>query len=126
MQSDRPVYLNIINLAMALPLAGIVSFAHRITGIVLFFGIGFGLYALQMALSSPEGFAAATALLAEPLPKFIMLALVFVLTLHILAGIKHLLLDFHVGDSLTAARLGAQIVVVLTVIVTAVLGALLW
>ena len=111
---------------MALPLAGIVSFAHRITGVVLFFGIGFGLYALQMALSSPEGFAAATALLAEPLPKFIMLALIFVLTLHVLAGIKHLLLDFHVGDSLTAARLGAQIVVVLTVIVTAVLGALLW
>jgi len=45
---------------------------------------------------------------------------------HIIAGIKHLLLDFHMGDSLQAARAGAGVVIVATVVVTGVLGAMLW
>jgi hypothetical protein len=41
MKTDRPVYLNLLQIS--LPLAGQVSFAHRVTGIVLFAGVAFGL-----------------------------------------------------------------------------------
>ena len=124
MKSQRPIFLNLF--AITLPLAGVVSFAHRVTGIALFVGIAFALYALDMALASPEGFAAAGAMMQTGFARFIMLGLLFVLVFHIVAGIKHLLLDFHVGDSLAAARAGAIIVVVVSLLVTAVLGALLW
>ncbi|MEQ8692896.1 MAG: succinate dehydrogenase, cytochrome b556 subunit [Pseudomonadales bacterium] len=124
MQSDRPVNLNLF--AFSWPLAALVSITHRITGVVLFVGIGFGLYALQLALSSPEGFVEAAVLLDEPLPKFILLALVFVLVFHIVAGIKHLLLDFHLGDSLRASQIGSWVVILATIVLTALLGVSLW
>ena len=124
MQSDRPVNLNLA--AFSCPFAAVVSITHRITGVVLFVGVGFALYALQIALSGPEGFVEAGALLQAPFAKFIMLALVFVLLFHMFAGIKHLLLDFHIGDSIEAAKIGAIVVVILSFASTGLLGATLW
>lgn len=124
MKTDRPVNLNLFTIT--LPIVGIASFAHRVTGGVLFVGLAFGLYALQLALSSPEGFGEAAALSGSALGRIIFVGLIFSLAYHILAGVKHLLLDFHVGDTFAAARVSSIVVIVLAVIVTAVLGGLLW
>lgn len=124
MQTDRPVNLNLFTIN--LPFVALMSFTHRVTGGALFVGIGFGLYILQMALASPSGFAEAQAVMQTGFAKFIFLGLLFVLVFHVLAGIKHLLLDFHVGDSLEAAQGASIAVAILTVLCTAVLGALLW
>ena len=124
MKTDRPVNLNLFTIS--LPLAGVVSFIHRVTGMALFVGVAFGLYALDLALSSTAGFDQAAALMQEPLAKFIVLALIFMLVFHIVAGVKHLFMDFHIGDSLEAARVNAWVVIIVTVVVTAGLGASLW
>jgi succinate dehydrogenase cytochrome b subunit len=124
MKTDRPVNLNLLK--MSWPLAAITSITHRITGVILFVGVAFALYALDMALASPAGFDEAVVLLQEPLSIFIFLGLLLALIYHIVAGIKHLLLDFHLGDSLEAAQMGAAAVIVVTIVVTAVLGAMLW
>jgi succinate dehydrogenase / fumarate reductase cytochrome b subunit len=124
MKTDRPVNLNLF--AFSFPLAALVSITHRITGVVLFVGVALALYALDMALSSEEGFAQAQALIAQPLPKIILLGLIASLEFHILAGLKHLLMDFHLGDSVAAARYGSMVVIALTVISTAFIGAILW
>jgi succinate dehydrogenase / fumarate reductase cytochrome b subunit len=124
MKTDRPVNLNMFTIT--LPLVGVLSFIHRVTGIALFVGVAFGLYALDLALSSQAGFAEATALLAEPLARFIFLGLIFSLVYHIVAGVKHIFMDFHIGDSLEAARVNAYVVIVATVVITGVVGALLW
>lgn len=124
MKTDRPVNINLFK--MSWPLAAIASITHRITGVVLFVGVAFGLYALDLALSSQEGFAAASELMQQPLAKFIFLGLLLGLVYHLVAGVKHLLLDFHLGDSLEAARIGAVAVIVVSVVITLVLGALLW
>ena len=124
MKTDRPVNLNLAK--MSWPLAAITSITHRITGVVLFVGVAFSLYALDMALSSPEGFAESVQLLQQPMAMFIMLGLLLALVYHIVAGVKHLLLDFHLGDSLQAAQTGAVVVIVATIVITAVLGVLLW
>jgi succinate dehydrogenase / fumarate reductase cytochrome b subunit len=124
MKTDRPVNLNMFTIT--LPLVGVLSFIHRVTGMALFVGVAFGLYALDLALSSQAGFAEATALLAEPLARFIFLGLIFSLVYHIVAGVKHIFMDFHIGDSLEAARVNAYVVIVATVVITGVVGALLW
>lgn len=124
MKTDRPVHLNLFKIT--LPLAGVVSITHRITGAILFVGLAFALYALDLALSSPAGFGEASELVAQPLSRLILLGLIFVLSFHFVAGIKHLLLDFHIGDTVEAARAGAWVVIVLSVLITVVLGALLW
>ena len=124
MKTDRPVNLNL--LAFSFPLAAIVSITHRVTGVILFVGVAFALYALDMALASPEGFAAAQQLIAQPLGRFIRLGLIAALEFHILTALKHILMHFHLGDSVAAARRGSVIVIVLTIISTGFIGAILW
>ncbi len=122
MKTDRPVNLNLF----PQPLAAIVSISHRITGGALFVGVAFALYALDMALSSPEGFRQAAEMIHQPFPAFVLFGLLFVLMFHIVAGVKHLLLDFHIGDTYAAAKNGAVAVIIISLLATAVLGAMLW
>lgn len=122
MKTDRPVNLNLF----PQPFAAIVSITHRITGGALFVGVAFALYTLDLALSSPAGFEQAVVLIHQPFPALIFFGLLFFLNFHIIAGIKHLLLDFHIGDTLPAARAGATVVVIGSLLATAGLGALLW
>ena len=124
MKTDRPVNLNL--LVFSFPLAAIVSITHRITGVMLFVGVAFALYALGLATSSEQGFAEAKVLVAQPLGMFILLGLIATLTFHIIAGLKHLLMDFHVGDTVGAAYFGSIAVIVLTLIVTGAIGVVLW
>lgn len=124
MESGRPVNLSLI--AFKWPIAALASITHRITGVVLFVGIGFGLYALQLALSSPQGFAEAGAQIATPFGRVVMIGLLLAVVYHLLAGVKHLMLDFHIGDTPSAANAGAVVVIIGTLLVTAALGVLLW
>ncbi len=124
MSTERPVYLSLTKFSF--PLTAIASITHRITGVLLFAAIAFLLWLLSVALDSPAGFDRAAALLDAPLPKLVMLATLAALLFHILAGVKHLFMDFHVGDSFEAARLSAQVVFVLTVIGTILAGVWIW
>jgi len=124
MHRERPVNLSLTKFSF--PLAAIASITHRITGVVLFGGMAVLLYLLDLSLGSPDGFAQAQALLAAPVVKLVVLAILAALTFHIVAGIKHLFLDFHVGDTLAGGRLGAQISIAVTVVLVALAGAWLW
>lgn len=124
MKTDRPVALNLFKFRW--PLAAMVSITHRVTGAVLFVGVAFGIYVLDLALSSAAGFDAAARLMETGLAKLIMLGLLFVLIYHIVAGIKHLLLDFHIGDTLQGVFAGSLVVIVASIVSTVLLGAALW
>ncbi len=124
MKTDRPVNLNLFS--MSWPLAAIASITHRITGVVLFVGVAFALYALDMALGSPAGYAAAVALVHTPFGMLVFWGLLLALVYHMVAGVKHLLLDFHFGDSLQAAHASAIVVIVATIVITGIVGASLW
>ena len=124
MKTDRPV--NLALWTFKYPLAAIASLTHRITGAVLFVGIALLLYLLELALASGQGFAEAKALLAQPLPKLIVFGVVATLIYHLVAGIKHLLLDFHVGDSLEGGHRAAQLTIAVSVVLIVVAGAWLW
>lgn len=107
MKSNRPVNLSLAQvLAVNLksPVA-IVSILHRISGVVVFLLIPVLLYVLQESLASPESF---DALKHGFLGSFIGGALVFAalagLLFHFVAGIKHLVMDVGVGESLQGGR----------------------
>jgi succinate dehydrogenase / fumarate reductase cytochrome b subunit len=106
---DRPVTLPLLKLR--LPMAGWVSLLHRLSGIILFVSLPFALYALDQSLSSEEGFADIQWQLAQPLPRIALLLMTWALAHHILAGIRHLFLDLHIGVDLAAARRSARWVV---------------
>ena len=123
MAADRPIDLSPTSF---LPVTAVASIMHRIAGAILFVGAGYLIYLLDMALESETSFADARALLAAPPGKIVLWAVLVALSYHLLAGIKHLLLDFHVGDSLAGGRRGSWLALVLSAIAAIGLGACLW
>lgn len=123
--SSRPVYLDLARIR--LPVPGIVSLLHRISGALLFLvGIPLLLAGLGMSLASPESFAQLRNTLANPLAKLVLLGLWWAYIHHFCAGIRFLLLDMHKGIDLPAARRSSVVVLVVSVALTAVVGARLW
>ncbi len=124
MKTERPVYLSLTQFGW--PITAIASITHRITGVLLFVGIAFLLWLLSLAIGSPEGFATATEVLSAPVPKLLLIAVIAAVLYHLFAGIKHMFMDFHVGDSFAAARSSSLVVFVLTAVATVLVGVRLW
>jgi len=121
----RPVYLDLVRIR--LPLPGIVSFLHRVSGAVLFlFAIPLLLLAVEASLATPEQFAGLKAVLAHPLGKLVVIGFVWAYLHHFCAGIRFLLLDLHLGDDLAPARRSSAVVLAVSLALTLVVGVRLW
>lgn len=105
---DRPVTLPLLKLR--LPLAGWVSLLHRVSGVLLFLSLPVALYAFEQSLRGPETFAAIQRCLMQPAVRVLLLLAVWALAHHLFAGIRHLLMDIHLGISMRSARRSALIV----------------
>ncbi len=121
----RPVYLDLLSIRQPLP--AIVSILHRISGAVLFLvGIPFVLWITQRALASPQGWDAVRAALAHPFAKLVLLVLAWAYLHHFIAGLRHLVMDLHIGMTLKAARTSAAVTLVLSLLVTLAVAIRLW
>jgi succinate dehydrogenase / fumarate reductase cytochrome b subunit len=121
----RPVYLDL--LAIRQPLPAIISILHRISGAILFLaGIPLALWGLQASLGSPAAYASFASAIAHPVAKLVALVLLWAYVHHLFAGLRHLLLDAHVGIDLVPARRSSAIVLVLALVVTLAVAIRLW
>ena len=122
--NDRPVNLDISTIK--LPLAAITSITHRISGVILFVGIGILLWMLDMSLSGQAEFDRLQEILTSPLATFIVWGVLAALAYHLVAGVKHLLMDLGVGETKTGAPLAAKIVIAVSAVLILALGVWLW
>ena len=123
--NKRPVYLDLPRIR--LPLPGIMSFLHRVSGALLFaFGIPLLLAAVGWSLASPESYAELKAAFAHPLAKLALIGFAWAYVHHFCAGIRHLLLDLHVGVELVPARRSSAVVAVASVALTLIIAVRLW
>ncbi|WP_456447261.1 succinate dehydrogenase, cytochrome b556 subunit [Thiolapillus sp.] len=93
--SPRPVFLNLLQIR--LPVAAVMSIAHRGAGVLLFLAIPLLIGLLSLALSGDAGFVRAALVVQQPLGKVVLFLLLWALAHHFLAGIRYLLLDAHLG-----------------------------
>ena len=115
MADNRPVYLNLFKIR--LPTTGIVSFAHRVSGFLLFLAIPFSIYILDLSVSSADGFEHGLRLLQQPVLQLFLLLAVWALVHHFLAGIRYLLLDFDIGVDKTGSNITAWAVLIIEALV---------
>jgi succinate dehydrogenase / fumarate reductase cytochrome b subunit len=108
MNDPRPVYLNLLKIR--LPLTGIVSFAHRITGVLLFLALPFAVYLLDLSIESAQSFAKAQEILNQPMMLVVQILLLWSIAHHFFAGIRFLLIDADIGVEKSQARIGAWLV----------------
>lgn len=124
MNKNRPVNLDISTIK--LPITAFVSILHRASGIVLFAGVAILLWMLEASLTSEASFAELKEHLQNPLCQFILWATLAALAYHLVAGIRHLIMDMGVGESLEGGQNGAKIALVLAAIIIAAIGVWIW
>ena len=103
-----PVFLNLAQIRF--PIGAIASIAHRVSGVLLFIALPVLTVLLDASLRDEAGFASVRGLLSSPLALVVSGVLAWALVHHVLAGIRHLLMDVGIGGELERARASARLV----------------
>jgi succinate dehydrogenase / fumarate reductase cytochrome b subunit len=122
----RPAFRNIHITQIAryrLPLAGLVSILHRISGALLFLlGLPFVLYLFQQSITSELSFEHYRAIVSHWFAKLVLLALIWAYLHHFCAGLRHLLMDLDIGVDKDSGRVSATIVLAVSVTLTLIVA----
>ncbi|WP_411358140.1 succinate dehydrogenase, cytochrome b556 subunit [Pseudidiomarina salilacus] len=124
MKKQRPVNLDLTTIS--LPAAGLSSILHRVSGVIMLISVGLLVWALATSLQSNEGFAMVYELFTSFIAKFIAWGILTALGYHLLAGVRHMIMDMGYCEELKSGRISAQIVFVLAIILSVLAGVWLW
>jgi succinate dehydrogenase / fumarate reductase cytochrome b subunit len=124
MNKKRPKHLALHKIK--LPLPGIVSILHRISGLLLFITLPLMLLMLQYSLNSIQTYTELMSILAQPLVKLLLLGLLWAFLHHFCAGLRYLAIDMHLVRNLAGARNSSKAVMVVSLVLTVLLGVKLW
>jgi succinate dehydrogenase / fumarate reductase cytochrome b subunit len=124
MSRPRPKYLNLFQIR--LPVPGLVSILHRMSGAVLFLLLPLLLVLFELSLESAQTFARFKAIFSHWAIKLIVIGVVWAYLHHLCAGIRHLALDLDYGTELAAARASSWAVLAISVVLTLAVGAMIW
>lgn len=121
--TKRPVFLDLTRIRQPIP--AIVSILHRASGVLMVLAIPLFAALFGLALSGPDGFARAAALVGHPLGRLVLLLLSWALLHHLLAGVRYLVIDLGIGVDRPAARASAWTVLSLALLFTIVIAGML-
>ena len=124
MKSQRPVNLDLRTIK--LPITAYTSILHRISGVILFVGLAVLFYVLDKSLASEEGFEQVKAGMTSPVAKLVIWGLLSALLYRLVAGVRHLIRDMGIGETLEGGKLGSQIVIAVSAVVIVLLGVWIW
>lgn len=118
----RPRFLDLHRISY--PPGALASIAHRVSGVLLALATPVAAYAFSRSVAGPEGFAEIAGWARATPIKLILSVLAAALIYHLLAGVRHLMMDAGIGTSLRAGRRSAWAAMAVGVIafVVAVLG----
>ena len=116
-----------------LPLAGLVSILHRVSGVMMFLLLPLIVWLFDVSLTSEisygqftSAFLAGIGFLPGWFMKLVALALIWAYLHHFIAGVRHLWMDATHAVSLDFGRQSAVVTLAASVLLTLVLGAKLF
>lgn len=123
-KKPRPVYLNLIKIR--LPVGGVVSIIHRISGVALTLALIPMFYFLELSLRNEKTFNQVIGQLESPFIRLSLFGVFLLLIQHLFSGLRHLMLDMDLGVGRSVSRLSAWLTLVFTILVGAVVGVFWW
>ncbi len=115
----RPVYIDLRKIN--LPVSALISITHRLSGMYVFFiTLPLMLALIYFSTESEDSFNDLSLFLKDY--EFILGLIVLsfcILWYHILSGVRHLIMDAHIGESLIASKYSAIFTISLWIITTA-------
>lgn len=115
-ERDRPLspHLQVYKL----PLNGLLSISHRLTGLVLALGALGVVVMLVTAASGSQAYQSFHAASYHWLGQVVLVAFTLALYYHLCAGVRHLFWDAGYGYDLKSAQLGSWLVMIGAVVLT--------
>lgn len=102
-----------------LPLAGLVSILHRISGAGMFLiGLPLILYLFQQSIVSELSFQQYREFVSNWFVRLVLVGLIWAYLHHFCAGLRHLLMDLDIGVEKAAGRTSAAIVLAVSLALT--------
>jgi succinate dehydrogenase / fumarate reductase, cytochrome b subunit len=120
----RPVFLNLLQIKF--PITAIISILHRVTGVVIFLSLPLLLWTLQASLRSKTDFTQLQECLMAPICKVIVWFITSVVIYHVLAGLRHIIMDVGYAESLKSAKSTAYITLFLSIVFSVYAGVFVW
>ena len=111
---SRPKHLNLF--AIRLPIPGIVSILHRISGFLMVALLGAFIFVIDQLITSPDTYSRISFFFENIYLKVFLIVPILALSHHLLAGIRFLLLDFHVFIDLKSTRIFSTLILFSSVV----------
>lgn len=124
MTTQRPVFLDISK--MRFPITAIISICHRLSGVLLFLFVPLALYLLDASVASQQSFDHLKLWLHNPGIGFLVWLMLSATSFHLLAGMRHLLMDCGLFEHIGQAKATAYTVIALTIVCVILLGVWIW
>lgn len=122
--AQRPVFLNLLQIR--LPLGGVLSILHRVSGVLLVLAIPIFVYFLQILSAGEASFTHAQEIIQSIPGKILISLIVWVLIQHSISGIRHLMMDLDYGYNKQVARKSATVAFAVSLLLMILTGALIW
>ena len=117
--SIKPVYINLFKIQ--LPLSALLSITHRVSGMLIFFLVlPVSAYILNLLLDSSDSFFLfMDSYNASIFIRTFVLFNILVFEYHVIAGIRHMLMDFHlISETLSSSNTSAMAALVLFFVIS--------
>ena len=116
-----------------LPLAGVVSILHRVSGLLMFMLLPFVIWLFDVSVTSEvsyerytSAFAVGIGFVPAWLVKLVVLGLIWSYLHHFIAGVRHLWMDATHSVTMEFGRRSAVVTLALSLLLTVLLGAKLF
>ena len=117
--SIKPVYINLFKIQ--LPLSALLSITHRVSGMLIFFLVlPVSAYILNLLLESSDSFVHfMDSYNASIFIRTFVLFNILVFEYHVIAGIRHMLMDFHlISETLSSSNTSAMAALILFFVIS--------
>ena len=120
----RPVNLDLTTIKF--PVTALASISHRVAGVALFVAVPILLWMLDRSLASPESFAEMKQLLDSWFAKVVLFGILAAIAYHFVAGIKHVIMDWGIGETLEGGRRFATASFIVAAVLIVLAGVWVW
>ena len=124
MDKKKPVNLQLTTIRF--PITAIVSILHRASGVILFLLIPLMLCLLSASLESEASFNQISVVMSNPFTKLLVWGLLAALAYHVVAGVRHLLMDWGFGETREGGIQSAYAILVIAVVLIILAGIWVW
>ena len=111
--SIKPVYINLFKIQ--LPLSALLSITHRVSGMLIFFLVlPVSTFIFNLLLQSSDSFALfMDSYNTSIFIRTFVLFNILIFEYHVIAGIRHMLMDFHlISETLSSSNTSAMVALI--------------